>query len=88
MHTIQWLSEDHRIKFQFGIHNRDWPNPIAKKEFILDYDCVSIGAADASEVRNCFINYNQLIDTLFDNSIDEKLREEMHPIENTESTNQ
>jgi len=78
--TIFWLGDDHRIKFQFGIHNREFPNPIAKKEFILDYDCFSIDPVDASEARKHLKYYNELIGNAFEQSIDKKLRKEMEPI--------
>jgi hypothetical protein len=34
--------EDRRIIFNFGIFNSEFPNRIAQKDFILDYDCASI----------------------------------------------
>lgn len=81
MNTIFWLADDHRIKFQFGINNRDFPNPIAKREFILDHDCFSIDPVDPANAKNYLIRYNKLIGMAFERSIDEKLRQEMEPIE-------
>jgi uncharacterized protein (TIGR04255 family) len=77
MHTIYWLGEDHRIKFQYGIHNRDFPNSVAKREFILDYDCFSIGLVSADEANQLLVKYNELIGQAFERSIDESLRREM-----------
>ncbi len=83
MHTIFWHEDDYRIKFQFGIHNSDFPNPVAKREFILDYDCFSVGPVDAADAPNCLVSYNKLIESLFEQSIGDKLREDMRTGERT-----
>ncbi|MBE9479587.1 MAG: TIGR04255 family protein [Chloroflexi bacterium] len=76
-HATYWLDDDHRITFQFGIQNSDFPNPLVKREFVLDYDCSSMGPTDASDAENCLIRYNELIDTLFELNIGNGLREDM-----------
>lgn len=81
MHTINWGHEDHRITFQFGIHNSDFPSAITKKEFILDYDCYSLGVVDASDAIGCLSSYNEIIARLFEQSIESGLRELMGVVE-------
>jgi uncharacterized protein (TIGR04255 family) len=39
MGLIELKTSDYRIKIQYGIKNSDYPNPIAKREYVLDYDC-------------------------------------------------
>jgi len=85
MHRIHWVKTDHRITFQFGIHNSDFPGPIAKKEFILDYDCFSVGPTDASNASKFLMIYNEMIGNLFEKSIGEKLRELMGVVEDSRS---
>ena len=80
-HATYWLQDDHRITFQYGIQNSDFPNPLVKREFVLDYDCSSMGPTDASDAENCLIRYNELIDTLFEINIGDRLREDMGVIE-------
>lgn len=77
MHRIFWVADDHRVVFQFGIHNSDFPNPVAKREFVLDYDCFSTVPTDAPEAEKYLLQFNDLIDDLFEKSIAEQLRQQM-----------
>ena len=77
MHELHWRDEDHRLAFRFGIHNSDFPSPVVKRVFILDYDCVSIGAMDASMALKCLTAYNRVIADQFEASIGPNLRELM-----------
>lgn len=40
-----------RLIFQYGMHNPDYPAPICKKIFVLDYDAFSEGNLDLSQIR-------------------------------------
>ena len=77
MHAINWTNEDHRITFQFGLHNSDFPEAIAKKEFILDYDCYTVGPVDGSEASKFLRIFNEIIGKLFEACIGQKLRDFM-----------
>lgn len=83
IHHIHLVGEDHQVKFQFGVPNSDFPNPIAKREFILDYDCYSIGETSPSDAGNCLVSYGTLMEELFEKSIGEELRNDMEIIEDT-----
>ncbi|MDR3222248.1 MAG: TIGR04255 family protein [Methanobrevibacter sp.] len=39
MHSLEFKEQDYYIQFNFGQFNSVYPNPISKKEFILDYTC-------------------------------------------------
>jgi uncharacterized protein (TIGR04255 family) len=78
MHALHWVGDDHRITFQFGIFNaHNFPGPVVQKEYILDYDCSSIGAVEAAEVLACLTKYHDLLSVLFKNSIGEDMRSDM-----------
>lgn len=64
------------VRFDFGIWNRDFPNQVARKEFVLEYDCYSNIELDASDVKMSELieSYNSQIDELFEASIKDKLR--------------
>lgn len=47
---IEITKSDYYIKFQYGWFNSEFPNPIAKKEFLLDYDCYSKNETDISSI--------------------------------------
>lgn len=69
-------SEDHDLLFNYGIWNPDFPNQIARKEFILDYDCYSTLPMDTRDFKLSTVakEFNSEIETLFEGSIEEPLR--------------
>jgi len=77
MHQIHFLDEDSKLVFQFGIFNSEFPNTITKKEFILDYDCISEEEREPNEVLPEFIKFNQKVSDLFEMNIEDGLREKM-----------
>ncbi len=60
---------EYLIKFQYGWFNSEYPNPIAKKEFLLDYDCYSKNETDLSSVLNQVDTFHIAIKELFRYSI-------------------
>lgn len=70
---------DTHLTFHYGMYNSDYPAPIHKKEFILDYD---------ASYSNLIQNFNDLeihlkkcksvIDNQFEKSVDLKLKEIMN----------
>lgn len=67
------------LLFSFGIWNDDFPNPIATKNFVLDYDCSSGVPREASDIslRSEVRGYNDKIEEFFESSIKQPLRELM-----------
>ncbi len=79
MHALHWTGENHRIAFQFGLHNADeFPSPVVKKEYVLDFDCSSLGAVEANEASACLARYHGLLRDLFERSIDAGMRADMN----------
>lgn len=77
MHQLHLIKDDFKIIFQFGIFNSEYPNAIAKKEFILDYDCVLEQETEPDGVIRYFNQFNIEIEKLFEHSINEGLRDIM-----------
>lgn len=77
MHQIHWTADDHRITLRFGLANDDFPNAIAKREFILDLDCFTVGEREADEALAILDQFHGCIEVLFETTIEERLREEM-----------
>lgn len=71
---IELNRSDYFIKFQYGWFNSEYPNPIAKKEFLLDYDCYSKDETDLSLVLNQVDTYHTAIRELFEYSTLEDLK--------------
>jgi uncharacterized protein (TIGR04255 family) len=65
-----------QLKFIFGMSNDEFPNPITRKEFILDYDCFSHDV-EYTEVINKLSDFHNNIQEMFENSIEDKLRKQM-----------
>ncbi len=78
LHNLQFSGDDYKIVFQFGISNSEFPNTITQKEFILDYDCMSEEEHGPNEVLEKFTLFNGLIQSLFEKSIGEGLRDIMN----------
>jgi len=64
------------LAFNFGIFNKEYPNEITTKEFILDFDCYSTLPFETSEegVLDRTKIYHNHIEDLFEKSITEKFR--------------
>lgn len=77
MHFLGINEEEYNLIFQFGMHNSEYPSPINRKEFILDYDCMSKEEIDTIEVLNKVEKFNKIIYEWFELSIMNDLRKEM-----------
>lgn len=77
MHLLEINEEEYKLRFQFGMHNSEYPSPINRKEFILDYDCMSKEEMEIREVPNKVKMFNTIIYEWFESSIMNDLREEM-----------
>ena len=76
--NLEFHFEDIHLQFQYGMRNPDYPMPIYKKIFILDYDAHCIGMIQkSSELKEYLIKFHGEINKLFESSITEKLRSVM-----------
>lgn len=76
-HIIEYNLGSHILRFQFGIHNSDYPAPIRQKEFILDYDAFSTGI-DKESMSNNLDLLHTTIQERFEDSILDGLRRVMN----------
>ncbi|MDR2873887.1 MAG: TIGR04255 family protein [Methanobrevibacter sp.] len=63
--------------FNFGQHHTEYPNPIARKEFILDFNCNTDESMHLSEINEIIKEMNDINQELFEESIGEKLKKYM-----------
>lgn len=66
--------EDFIVNFKYGMHNPDFPTPIRKKIFILDYDAYVTTLQDLSDIQENIIRFHDEIENFFENHIKEGLR--------------
>lgn len=64
--VIELNKSDYYVRFQYGWFNSEYPNPIAKKEFLLDYDCYSKNEIDISSIISQINILHEEIKNLFD----------------------
>lgn len=63
------------LKFRFGMFNPDYPNPLIKDSFSLDYDCFTTEPLEAmDDVLRSIVNGHNAIQELFESSITDNLR--------------
>jgi len=75
MHTLEMkISDERKIKFNFGIFNSEYPNPVSRREFVLDYDCREDEDFPVSEIETKLKDFNDIIYDWFEISICEGLR--------------
>lgn len=66
--VMELNKSDYYVRFQYGWFNSEYPNPIAKKEFLLDYDCYSKSETDISSIAGQIYILHEEIKNLFDQS--------------------
>ena len=67
------------LGFVYGWINSIFPNKIAKREFLLDYECAKENINGASvSVKDIIKQIRNFVNKVFENSITEGLREEMN----------
>ena len=72
--TILMNYGDFILRFQFGLFNSDFPAPIKKKSYILDFDAYYQGLQNQDEIIPNLNRYHSKICELFESSITDKLR--------------
>lgn len=66
------------LKFQYGMHNPDFPAPIKQKIFILDYDTNCQGFLNRDDITKNLSIFHKEIGKLFEKSITQELRKKMN----------
>ena len=75
LHNLEFNYGDYNLRFQYGMHNPDYPATIKKKVFILDLDAYYSGLMNKNDIIEYFPKFHKSIQELFENSITEKYRE-------------
>jgi len=66
--VMELNKSDYYVRFQYGWFNSEFPNPIAKKEFLLDYDCYFDNESDVSSIISQINILHEEIKNLFEQS--------------------
>ena len=74
---VELTYDDFYVRFQYGMFNSEQPNPIARKEFVLDFDCYTKDEQDISDVLTLLDRFHEKIKEMFECSILDDLRQIM-----------
>jgi uncharacterized protein (TIGR04255 family) len=77
MQTFEFIKNDNQIVFNFGLPNSEYPEPISRKEFVLDYEATHDYILEVNDLYDKIKELNDIIGTIFENSIEDGLRDEM-----------
>lgn len=74
MNLLELTRKGYNVRFQSGLWNRDYPNPTAKREFILDYACYSTEESEIKSITELARKFHTEIELLFNDSILKNLK--------------
>ena len=74
-HNLELNYGDFFLRFQYGMHNPDYPAVIKKKIFILDFDAYYSGILERNELEQYFQKFHDAIQDMFEKSITSKYRD-------------
>lgn len=77
-HNLELNYGDMNVKFQYGMHNPDYPAPIKRKMFILDTDVFLDSVQTKLEIESNLTKFHDKCIVLFEQSITQSLREVMN----------
>ena len=74
MGVIAYNYDDFLMKFQYGMYNSEFPNPISKREFVLDYDCYTKEPHDFNETFTLLDHMHELVKEKFNYSVGSEIK--------------
>lgn len=81
MSSIEMNYGDHMLRFQYGIHNEDYPAPNKKRVFILDTDIYAVGLFSLDDIDANLVIFHEKAKAWFERAIKNALRKKMGVIE-------
>lgn len=80
MHQLHLIKEDILIVFNYGLYNKNYPNPVLLPIAVLDYDCYVPTTLVEGDVLNSIKKLNKIAEEMFENSIEQSLRDLMESV--------
>lgn len=81
MNSVDMNYGDHMLRFQYGIHNEDYPAPNKKRVFILDTDVYSVGLFSLDDIEAYLETFHEKAKAWFERAIKDALRKKMGVID-------
>lgn len=76
-HQLIALRDDISVLLSYGIFNPEFPNPVARRQFVIDLDCYVSGVVESIEAERRIKDVNTAAEEVFENSIEDGLRKVM-----------
>ena len=76
-HTLEFNYGDMYLRFQYGMHNPDYPGVIKRKIFTLDYDAHCNQTIERGAIPQFLNRFHDCINESFENVITDNLRKKM-----------
>jgi uncharacterized protein (TIGR04255 family) len=76
-HQLVAIKDDISVLLNYGIYNPDFPNPVARRQFVIDLDCYCSGVVEFNEAEQRIRDVNALAENVFEHSIEDGLRDKM-----------
>lgn len=79
-HVLEFNYGEDLLRFQFGMFNPDYPAPIKKKIYTLDYDMYVTKILNKSDIGETLDRFHEKVNRSFEEVITDELRKIMEPI--------
>jgi len=80
-HVLEFNYGEDSLRFQFGMFNPDYPAPIKKKIYTLDYDMYATKILDKSDMEKTLDHFHGKVNRSFEEVITDELRKIMEPLD-------
>lgn len=80
-HVLEFNYGEYSLRFQFGMFNTDYPSPIRKKTYTLDYDIYVTKILDKSDIEQTLDRFHEKVNQSFEEVITDDLRKIMEPLD-------
>lgn len=74
MQLVEIVKDDYKLRFKYGLFNSDFPAKISRKEFVLDFDCITLNELEQSGIMSTASKFNEVITDFFEDSISDGLK--------------
>jgi uncharacterized protein (TIGR04255 family) len=79
-HILEFNYGEELLRFQFGMFNPDYPAPIKKKIYTLDYDMYIAKLLDKTDIVQTLNRFHEKVNNFFEEVITDELRKIMGPL--------
>lgn len=80
-HVLEFNYGEDLLRFQFGMFNPDFPAPIKKKIYTLDFDMYVTKLLDKTDIEQTIDRFHEKLSLSFEEVITDELRKIMEPLD-------